>query len=314
MAILPSIVRGPLFMIASTGSYAVNDTLMKLATTGLPPYEVLMLRGIGATLWGIPLLLLLGYRRKMGLMFDKWVLARNLLETGAILAYVVALANMQIADSTALTQITPLLVLMGAALLLREPLGSRRVMLVLIGFAGALMIAQPNLQGISIYALLALLNAALGAARDLTGTRVHADVPSMIVGISAVLVVLVGATGAHFACEAWVAPKGFELTLLMGAGLFLIFGHFFLFLAYRVGPTRVTAPFYYSFTVWAVISGIVVFGQLPNPLALGGIVLVMASGVAIVLLDWRRRGAPPPASPAGAPELAVPGTGELRQG
>ncbi|MER8993958.1 hypothetical protein [Mesorhizobium sp. M0678] len=48
-------------MVVSTGSYIVNDTMMKLATAGLPPYEVLFLRGAAATLWGIPLLFMLGY-------------------------------------------------------------------------------------------------------------------------------------------------------------------------------------------------------------------------------------------------------------
>ena len=37
--------RGPLFMIVATCSYVINDTMMKLATEGLPPYEVLLLRG-----------------------------------------------------------------------------------------------------------------------------------------------------------------------------------------------------------------------------------------------------------------------------
>ena len=49
MHFIPSAIRGPLFMIVSTGSYVVNDTMMKLATVGLPPYEVLLLRGVAAT-------------------------------------------------------------------------------------------------------------------------------------------------------------------------------------------------------------------------------------------------------------------------
>ena len=49
------------------------------------------------------------------------------------------------------------------------------------------------------------------------------------------------------------------------------------------------APFFYTFTVWAVISGLVVFGELPNALAIAGIALVVASGLAVVLLDARRR-------------------------
>jgi len=289
MQFIPAAVRGPLFMIVSTGSYIVNDTMMKLATAGLPPYEVLFLRGAAATLWGIPMLFALGYGRQMPLMMEKRVLARNALELGAILAYVVALANMQIADSTALGQVTPLLVMLGASLLFGERIGAVRMLLIGLGFVGAIMIAQPTMQGISVYALLALANAALAAARDLAGRRVASETPGMIVAISAVLVVLAGAGIAHLLTERWVVPGPHHLLLMAGAGFFLIFGHFFIFMAYRTGPTGVVAPFYYCFTVWAVVSGLLVFGQLPNMLAVGGIVLVVGSGLAIVLLDGRKR-------------------------
>jgi len=111
----------------------------------------------------------------------------------------------------------------------------------------------------------------------------------MIVAISAVVVVLIGAGAAHLASERWVMPEARHLLLLAGAGLFLIFGHFFIFMAYRVGPTSAVAPFYYCFTVWAVISGLLVFGQFPNTLAVCGILLVVASGLTIVSLDQRKR-------------------------
>lgn len=289
MHFIPTAFRGPLFMIVSTGSYVVNDTMMKLATVGLPPYEVLFLRGAAAALWGIPLLFALGYGRQFPLILERRVLARNCLELGAILAYVVALANMQIADSTALGQVTPRLLLVGASILFGERIGGLRMALIGLGFAGALMVAQPTMQGISVYALLALGNAVLSAARDLAGRRVAAEVPGMIVAISAVIVVLVGAGVAHLLSERWVMPEAYHLTLMAGAGFFLIFGHFFLFMAYRVGPTGVVAPFYYCFSVWAVISGLLVFGQLPNPVAICGILLVVASGLVIVSLDERKR-------------------------
>ena len=289
MSFIPTTIRGPLFMVISTGSYVINDTMMKLATAGLPPYEVLFLRGLAATIWGIPLLFALGSGKRIPLMFEGKVLTRNLLELAAILAYVVALANMQIADSSALGQVTPLLVLVGASVLFRERIGGLRMALISLGFAGALLIAQPTMQGISIYALLALANAAFGAARDLAGRRVTAEVPGMIVAISAVVVVLMGAGIAHLVSERWVVPQTYHLMLMAGAGLFLIFGHFFIFMAYRIGPTGVVAPFYYCFSIWAVISGLVVFGQLPNTLAICGILLVVASGLAVVTLDERKR-------------------------
>jgi len=289
MQFIPANIRGPLFMIVSTGSYLINDTMMKLATSGLPPYEVLLLRGAAATLWGVPLLLMLGYARQIPLLFERKVLRRNLFELLAILCYVVALANMQIADSTALGQVTPLIVLVGSSMLFGEKIGATRMALIGLGFVGALMVAQPTMQGISVYALLALGNAAFAAVRDLAGRKVGAEVPGMIVAISAVVVVLVGSGAAHLVSEQWVMPEGRHLLLIAGAGLFLIFGHFFIFMAYRVGPTSAVAPFYYCFTVWAVISGLLVFRQFPNALAVCGILLVMASGLAIVSLDERRR-------------------------
>ncbi|MBZ9704139.1 MULTISPECIES: DMT family transporter [unclassified Mesorhizobium] len=289
MHFIPTAVRGPLFMIVSTGSYLINDTMMKLATAGLPSYEVLFLRGAAAALWGFPLLLALGYGKQIPLIFDKRVLHRNLLELAAILCYVVALANMQIADSTALGQVTPLLMLVGSSILFGERIGGQRMALIGLGFIGALMVAQPTMQGISVYALLALGNAALSAARDLTGRRVPAEVPGMIVAISAVVVVLIGAGAAHLVSERWIMPGAHHLLLMAGAGFFLIFGHFFIFMAYRVGPTSAVAPFYYCFTVWAMISGLLVFGQFPNALAICGILLVVGSGLAIVSLDQRRR-------------------------
>ncbi|RWO37245.1 MAG: DMT family transporter [Mesorhizobium sp.] len=289
MHFIPASIRGPLFMIVSTGSYLVNDTMMKLATAGLPSYEVLFLRGAAAALRGFPLLFALGYGKQIPLIFDKRVLSRNMLELAAILCYVVALANMQIADSTALGQITPLLMLVGSSILFGERIGGRRMALIGLGFVGALMVAQPTMQGISVYALLALGNATFAAARDLAGRRVAAEVPGMIVAISAVVVVLIGAGAAHLVSERWVMPGAHHLLLMAGAGFFLIFGHFFIFMAYRIGPTSAVAPFYYCFTVWAVISGLLVFGQFPNALAICGILLVVGSGLTIVSLDQRQR-------------------------
>lgn len=289
MHFIPAAIRGPVFMLTATAAYVINDTMMKMATIGLPPYEVLFLRGVAACLWGIPMLLLLGYGGQMHLMFERRVLARNLFELIAILSYVVALANMPIADAAALGQITPLLVLLGASILYREKIGGLRSALIVLGFTGALMVAQPTMEGISIYALLGLSNAVFCAARDIAGRRVAGHIPGMIVAISAVIVVLVGAGAMHLATEAWIMPGPRHVALLLGAGLFLIGGHFFIFMAYRIGPTAAVAPFFYSFTIWAVLSGLIAFGELPNMLALCGIALVVASGLAIVLLDERRR-------------------------
>jgi drug/metabolite transporter (DMT)-like permease len=54
----------------------------------------------------------------------------------------------------------------------------------------------------------------------------------------------------------------------------------------------VVAPFYYTFSVWAVISGLVVFHEFPNTLAVLGILLIIGSGLVIVALDRRSKPLP----------------------
>jgi drug/metabolite transporter (DMT)-like permease len=90
--------------------------------------------------------------------------------------------------------------------------------------------------------------------------------------------------------ESWQAPTNRHLAFLGFAGLFVTLGHVGLLLAYRLGRTAAVAPFFYSFAVWGVLSGLFVFGALPNALALAGIAMIVASGVAIVLIDRRRAG------------------------
>jgi drug/metabolite transporter (DMT)-like permease len=88
--------------------------------------------------------------------------------------------------------------------------------------------------------------------------------------------------------EGWQAPAKWRLAFLGFAGLFVTLGHVGLLLAYRLGRTAAVAPFFYSFALWAVLSGLFVFGVLPNALALAGIALIVTSGVAIVLIDQHR--------------------------
>ena len=271
-------LRGIAFMVIATGVFSTNDMLMKLATTGLPPYEVLFLRGVMASILMLPLILLTGNGKQLRHVVDKWVLIRNGFELAAVLCFIVALANMPIADLTALGQISPMLLLLGVALIYREKIGVARMALITLGFVGALLVAQPGLKGFSPYVLLGVLCAFGTAARDIAGRKVrhqHSGAGRRLCDAAA------GDGGAGivtFVFEDWVMPTPRHLLLLAGSGLFLSIGHLFIFLSYRTGATGAVAPFYYLFSVWAVISGLFVFGTFPNTLALWGMAIVRCIG------------------------------------
>ncbi len=282
-------LRGIALMVLATFSFVTNDTFLKLATEGLPPIQVLFMRGISGTLWCIPLILVTGNGPKLAGMADRWVLLRNTLELIAVLFFIIALANMPIADITALGQVAPMLLLIGVSFFYGDKIGPVRMVLIALGFVGALLVAQPGGSGFSVFTVFGFLSALATAGRDLVGRKVPGHIPSLVVAFCTLVLVMVGAGIATLIVEDWINPTWRHIWLLAGSGFFLTLGHTFIFMSYRTGATGAVAPFYYMFTIWAVISGLVVFQTLPNLLAIAGMVLILASGVTVALLDERRR-------------------------
>jgi drug/metabolite transporter (DMT)-like permease len=281
-------LSGVAAMLAATASFVVCDTFMKLVTSDLPPFEVLFLRGVAASLACGLLLIPFGDWRAISSAVHLRPLLRAGAETMSVLCYIVALSRLPIADVIAIMQTAPLFLILAIAFLRREPVGAARVVLVILGFAGGVLVAQPGPDGISSAALLAFASAVLIAARDLIGRGVPARIPVMVVTFATNVMVMAVAGAMSAGFESWRAPTGRHLAFLGFAGLFVTLGHVGLLLAYRLGRTAAVAPFFYSFALWGVFSGVFVFGALPNTLALAGIALIAGSGVAIVLIDRRR--------------------------
>ena len=106
-------LRGIAAILVATGSFVANDTCMKLALADAPPFQVLVMSGIAAIIWCLPVIYGLGLIRELPRAFHPWVLLRSGCELMAILAFITALAHMPIADLTAIAQISPLVVLLG---------------------------------------------------------------------------------------------------------------------------------------------------------------------------------------------------------
>lgn len=274
-------------MIIAAGSFVLNDSLMQLATAALPPFEVVTVRGLFASLWCLPLVLLMGQGGSLHFLAHPRVILRSLFEVVAISSFILALVHVGVANATAIFQIAPLLTLVGSSLLWGERIGALRLALVGVGVLGALLVAQPGAASASPYAFFAFLTALGGASRDLASRRMPPAVPAFVVTLSTLTVVPLVTAPIMLAFETPVWPAPATLSLLAAAGLFLMFGHLLIFVAFRLAPARVLAPFYYAFTVWAVIYGVVIFGTWPNGLASLGIMLILGAGLAVLALGQR---------------------------
>lgn len=272
-------LKGALLMMGSMASFTLNDAVVKLLAETVPLYQIVFLRGLLTTILLAATVAAFGrlsFRIPRG---DRGkVVLRTVFEIAAMVTFLTALINMQIANATAILAALPLAVTLGAALLFGEPVGWRRISAICIGAAGVLMIVQPGAAGFNVYSMLALVSVAIVAGRDLVTRSFSPAVPSLSVAvITAAVVCLFG--GVLSLAEPWVALGLREVFLVVLCSVFIIGGYVFSILVMRVGEVGVTAPFRYTALVFALILGVVIFNELPNALALSGAALVMATGV-----------------------------------
>lgn len=273
-------LRGILAMTIAVGLFIINDTLVKLARAHWDTGQVLVVRGV------FTLLLLagwLGFARQFSqlpMIFRRDLLTRSVIEGVVAITFIMALGLMPLADITAILLATPLLITALSVIVLGEKVGWRRWSAVAVGFAGMLLVIRPGGSAIPPLALALALAAALGvAARDLMTRRVPADVPTVIVAVTSTLGTLVAGGVMAMQGAGWKPLEGQMLLILAAASVFVLAGNYAMIEACRDVELSVVSPFRYIVILWAVLLGILVFGEWPNPLAVLGIVLIVGSGL-----------------------------------
>ena len=285
--VLSSRLLGIIFMVLSMGLFIASDSASKFAFGHVPVFELVMMRAASAVVWCLLVIVFMRQTAGLSRMFNPWALARGLCEVGANLGFTLAIMRLPMGDVTAVAQTAPLLVFLGASLFFNERLGPVRLMLIGLGVTGALLVAQPGATTFSPYILLGLLVAVSAAGRDLITRKVPRDIASPIVALSVlVMLTLAGGLGMVVFETPFVPDLRYGLLIIL-AGALMVGGHVGVYLAYSMAPARTIAPFMYSLTLWAVASSIVIFGDIPNPLAIAGVVLIVIAGLLVISLDAR---------------------------
>lgn len=277
-------IRGALFMMGSMTAFTLNDVCMKSLSGEVPLFQALMLRSV-------PVMLFLGFMawRSGGLRAqfarkDQLLIAvRSVAELGSAYFFISALYHMPIADVTAILQALPLTVTLAGALFLGEAVGWKRLLAILVGFIGVILILQPPFLfgddgGFSVYSIYVLLAVACVTIRDLCARRISSSVPSMTIALAAAFgVFLIGGVGSL--TEQWHPLSATSAMWLGGASFFVIGGYIFSVSAMRFGEIGFVAPFRYTSLIVALLLGLFVFGDWPDEVTLLGSAIVVATGL-----------------------------------
>jgi drug/metabolite transporter (DMT)-like permease len=136
------------------------------------------------------------------------------------------------------------------------------------------------------------------AGRDLITRRLGVDVPTVLV--TTLSIGCVGLSGVLLLpFEVWRLPSGWEMLLLAIAAVCSVGGFYWITDALRRGEVAVVMPFRYSLIPFAIVAGIVVFGDWPDAASLIGSAIVLAAGLYAINRERRRPVAARQATPAG---------------
>ena len=279
--------RGVIAMSAGMVCFVLNDTLVKFVSDDLPASQLIFLRGVLAVL-GLLLLVYATDRRQFsraGLlhMVDKWVVLRSMLDGVASLVYLSALFHMPLGNATAINMSTPLLIALLSGLLMGVHVSARNWLIIGLGFVGVLMVVQPQADGFNAWAWVALAGTVLHALRDLSMRFIAPEVPSTVITVGTALAATV-LSGVWSIFTPWQAVSATHWGMMAAAAVFLSCGYFFLIKATRMADMSVVAPFRYIGLLTAVLAGYVIWGDMPNPLAWCGMLLLVGAGILMLRL------------------------------
>ena len=266
--------------------FVCMDTVFKLMTTHLHVAQLAWARFFFSTVTVWVFFGVMGRGRLPWRTRAPWMQAgRSLVLAGCTGFFATSLVFLPLADATAVNFAAPLLSVAAAAVFLKEAVGPRRWVGVVLGLAGVLLALRPPfitgdapahpayflpLGSAVLFALYAILTRKLAGRDDPRTTILYTGV----------------AAAAAFSLAlpfVWVWPTPLEWVALVSLGLIGGASHGLLVLAYARAPVSLLAPLSYSQLVWAAIAGWLVFDQFPDRWTLMGAAVIFTGGLLAVI-------------------------------
>jgi drug/metabolite transporter (DMT)-like permease len=279
-AALPAPARGILLVLGACVMFSLLDSIAKHLSEDHHPLMVAWARYVFHVVVMVALFAPSMGRRLFVTRSPRLQLARGVCLGLSSICFFTSIAYLPLAEATAVASIAPVLVTVGAVLWLKERTPRSTWLALALSFAGVLLIIRPGSAVFGWAALLPLLTAVFVMGyqlltRQLTG--VDNGLATLFIGgvVAAVLLTV-------FAPGAWSLPTGPVDALLFAAtGAIGALGHLMLVRAYEYASASSLAPFGYMQPVAALVFGFLFFDQFPDTLALIGLGVIVATGVAM---------------------------------
>jgi len=292
-------MRGIVSMVAGMVLVSLQDAMVKLFADDYALHEVMLVRATVASSLTLVILHVSGGLRQLYSSSCSLLVLRGLMLVAANTCFFLAMVKMPVAEVVAIFFVAPVLITALSGFLLKESVGLARWSSVAIGMVGVLIILRPGGEALRWEGFLAVGAALAYCCMQLltrhmrstasTGTMVAYAQISLLVA-SAVMGILTGSgqfsdvshPSLQFLFRSWTVPAHFDLALWVFMGSLSAAGTYLVTRGYRLASAPVIAPFEYVAMPCAVVWGLMLYSELPDRVAVIGIMLIIGSGLYVM--------------------------------
>ena len=266
---------------------ATADAVTKfLSARQYSVFEVATIDAVFALIAALPVLVLLEGAaslkpRRLGI-----VVVRCALGAGSLVLAFVSFSLIPLANAYCIAFLTPLAVTALSAPLLGERVGWRQWLAVVVGFAAVLLILRPDFGsgGVNRFGMGQLAMLGSGALFALSMLMLRRIAKTETSGaLLLVYFVMLFLISLPFAIGDWRMPTAMDFGLMAATGACSGLGNLLLILAFRYAAASLVSSFMYSQLIWGSAFGLLLFGDLPDTITIGGAVVIMLCGLYTLL-------------------------------
>ena len=282
-------LQSVVLMIGSTLCYSGLHALIRSTSQELHPFELAFFRN----LFGLLVIAPWFFSKGLGILRTTRLplhLVRAGLNALAVLSFFYAFSVVPLAEATALSFVAPIFATVLAVIFLGEVVGGRRWLAILMGIAGVFVLLRPGFETVSLGEISVLIYSLLTAIAIIVSKSLSRTDSS--VTIIAYVILLMIPISAIPAISVWQTPTFNQLILMVLMGILGTSGQLLLTEALRRSATYIVMPLDFLKMVWAVIFGVIFFGEYLSFAGWLGSGLIILGATYIVLREGKTRGAP----------------------
>ena len=294
--------KGIIFILLAMLVFSVQDSIMKYIFNFVSLYEVYLIR----TLVSLTIILLFLKLTKKPIIFKTQypllTFCRVVLFFFGFSFFYISLTVLPLGTATALFFVSPFLITIFAKFFLKEKIGPRRWLAVIIGFVGVYVILNPNFSNFDYMSLTPILCAfcyslsmiiiKVTSEKDNVYTQTFSFYIGAII-ISTIFYFIISDgqynTSDHpasqFIFREWFSDLESSILLMIATGFTASLAFVLVFSAYRIASPAVVSPFEYSILVWSSLSGWYFFNEIPDLKTLIGMILIVCGGIYIFIRE-----------------------------